>query len=190
MLDDSGARLVVAPGGLPAGVEGEDLPEVVDPRAEAQAVAARPAHAPAVPVDADGLAYVVYTSGSTGPPKGVAVTHRGIPNLVGWKQSRLGQRGDDRALQFASLSFDAAVEEVFGALLLGGTLVMAERDALMPGEPLRDTLRRERVSFATLPPSALAVLEPGDVPGLRVVVSAGEALPAAVAARWAGAVGP
>ncbi len=188
MLADSGAPLVVGYAPLPAGVADDDGARFVDARAEADAVAARPADAPRVAMDAENLAYVVYTSGSTGRPKGVAVTHRGIGNLVGWKTSRLGQRGDDRALQFASLSFDAAVEEVFGALLTGGTLVMADRDALMPGEPLRETLRRERVSFATLPPAALAVMEPGDLPDLRVVVSAGEALPAAVAARWAGAV--
>jgi amino acid adenylation domain-containing protein len=187
MLADSGARLVVAPGGLPASLRGIRQP-VVDLRDEAAEIAARSADAPALAADADRLAYVVYTSGSTGRPKGVAVTHRGVRNLAAWKQSRLGQRAGDRALQFASFSFDAAVEELFGALLTGSTLVMAERDALMPGEPLRQTLVRERVTFATLPPTALAVMEPAELPDLRVVVSAGDALPAAVAARWADAV--
>ncbi|HEX6037119.1 non-ribosomal peptide synthetase, partial [Longimicrobium sp.] len=188
MLADSGAGLVVCHGGLPASLREAGVPAVLDTRAEAEAIAALPETAPAVPSDVDHLAYVIYTSGSTGRPKGVAVTHRGVPGLAAWKRGRLGQRAGDRALQFASFSFDAAVEELFGALLTGSTLVMAERDALLPGEPLRDTLRRERVTFATLPPSALAVMDPADVPDLRVVVSAGEALPPAVAARWAGAV--
>ena len=186
MLEDSGARLVIVPGALPAGV---DLPGgMVDLRAEAAAIAARPASAPHISADPEQLAYVVYTSGSTGRPKGVAVAHRGVPALAAWKRARLGQGAHDRALQFASLSFDAAVEEVFGALLNGGTLVMAERDALIPGAPLRETLRREGVTFATLPPAVLALMDPADAPSLRVVVSAGEALPPAVAARWAGAV--
>jgi amino acid adenylation domain-containing protein/non-ribosomal peptide synthase protein (TIGR01720 family) len=188
MLADSGARLVVAHGPLPAGLAGADLPAVVDLRAEADAIAARPPEAPETAADADRLAYVVYTSGSTGRPKGVAVAHRGVPDLVRWKQARLGQRAGDRALQFASLAFDAAVEEVFGALLAGATLVLAPRDALLPGDALRDTLHRERVTFATLPPAALAVTDPAGLPELRVVVSAGEALPAPVAERWAAAV--
>ncbi|HST58816.1 MAG TPA: amino acid adenylation domain-containing protein [Longimicrobium sp.] len=188
MLADSGAALVVSHGALPAGVEDADLPRVVDLRADAEVIAASPAVAPAVATDVEHLAYVIYTSGSTGRPKGVSVPHRGVPNLASWKSTRLGQRAEDRALQFASLSFDAAVEELFGAWLNGGTLVMAPREALMPGEPLRETLRRERISFATLPPSVLAMMDPADFPDLRVVVSAGEALPAPVAARWAGAV--
>jgi amino acid adenylation domain-containing protein/non-ribosomal peptide synthase protein (TIGR01720 family) len=188
MLADSGARLVVAGGALPAGLRPADLPEIVDLRREASDVAARPSTDPGVPVDPAGLAYVIYTSGSTGRPKGVAVPHRGVPNLARWKRSRLGQRPGDRALQFASLSFDAAVEEVLGALLTGATLVMVGREAITPGDTLRETLRRERISFATLPPAALAVTEPDGLPDLRVVVSAGEALPAAVAARWACAV--
>ncbi len=193
MLADSGARLIVSHGALPAGLDAgrladADLPRVVDPMLDAERIAACPAVAPSVPADAESLAYVIYTSGSTGRPKGVAVPHRGVPNLASWKATRLGQRADDRALQFASLSFDAAVEELFGAWLIGGTLVMAPREALMPGEPLRETLRRERITFATLPPSVLAMLDPADFPDLRVVVSAGEALPASVAARWADAV--
>jgi amino acid adenylation domain-containing protein/non-ribosomal peptide synthase protein (TIGR01720 family) len=188
MLADSRARLVVAGGSLPAGLRPEELPGLVDLRGEADAVAARPPTDPGAAVDPSGLAYVIYTSGSTGRPKGVAVAHAGVANLVRWKRERLGQRPGDRALQFASLAFDAAVEEVLGALLAGSTLVMVERGALAPGDTLRETLRRERISFATLPPAALAVTDPGELPDLRVVVSAGEALPAAVAARWAGAV--
>ncbi|HEX2081841.1 MAG TPA: amino acid adenylation domain-containing protein, partial [Longimicrobium sp.] len=187
MLADAGVRLVIAPGALPGALDGA-VPAVVGLDAEAEDIAACPAWAPRVASHPDSLAYVVYTSGSTGRPKGVAVAHRGVPALAAWKHARLGQTAADRALQFASPSFDAAVEEVFGALLCGGTLVMAPREALLPGAPLRETLRRERVSFATLPPSVLALMDPADAPGLRVVVSAGEALPAAVAARWSGAV--
>ncbi|MBW3656228.1 MAG: AMP-binding protein, partial [Gemmatimonadetes bacterium] len=124
----------------------------------------------------------------TGRPKGVAVPHAGVANLARWKQARLGLRAGDRELQFASLSFDAAVHEVMGGLLTGVTVVMADRDAITPGDTLRETLRRERISFVTLPPVALAVTDPADLPDLRVVVSAGEALRATVAGQWARAV--
>ncbi|HEX6038060.1 non-ribosomal peptide synthetase, partial [Longimicrobium sp.] len=188
MLADSGARLLVADGPLPPGLDGDALPPVVDLRAEAEAIAARPASPPGGEVDADHPAYVIYTSGSTGRPKGVVVTHRGIPALAEWVHGRLGLRADDRVLQFASLSFDAAVHEILPALLAGATLVLADRAALAPGDALRETLRGGRVTFATLPPSVLAVMDPAELPALRVVVSAGEALPPAEAARWAGAV--
>ncbi|MDB4950669.1 MAG: tycC1, partial [Gemmatimonadetes bacterium] len=188
MLADSGARLLVSPGALPAALDGEGLPDVVDLRTAADAVAACPDRAPDVRVDTRNLAYVIYTSGSTGRPKGVAVTHHGVPNNALWSRTRAGLRADDRLLAFASFSFDAAVQELFGPLLSGAAVVLADRDALMPGPALRETLLRERVSFVTFPPSVLAVTDPDGLPDLRVVLSAGEALPPDVAARWAGAV--
>ena len=70
------------------------------------------------------LAYIMYTSGSTGEPKGVAVPHRGVVRLVrGADYARLGP--DETILQFAPLSFDASTFEIWGALLNGGRLVMA-----------------------------------------------------------------
>ncbi|MET0396201.1 MAG: amino acid adenylation domain-containing protein [Longimicrobiaceae bacterium] len=185
MLGDSGAQLVVAPGGLPRDLPQAGLPVVVEISREADEIAACPSGPPDIASDPAELAYVVYTSGSTGRPKGVAVPHHGVPNEAWWVHSRLGLRSGDRVLQFASFSFDAAVHELFGTLLTGATLVMAEHEALLPGEPLRDTLRRERISFVTLPPSVLAVLDPAGLPDLRVVVSAGEALAPGAAARWA-----
>jgi amino acid adenylation domain-containing protein len=188
MLADSGARLVVSPGGLPAGLAAADVPALVDVRAEAEAIGARPSTPPDVAADVEQLAYVIYTSGSTGRPKGVAVPHRGMANLAAWQVGRMALTCQDRVLQMASYSFDAAVADVFPALAAGAALVFAPREALMPGAALLETLRRERVTFATIPPSALAVMEPAGLPDLRVVLSAGEALPPHVAARWAGAV--
>ncbi|HSU14835.1 amino acid adenylation domain-containing protein, partial [Longimicrobium sp.] len=188
MLADSGARLLVTAGALPESLGGDGLPPVVDLRADAGAIAARPETAPRVCADPDILAYVIYTSGSTGRPKGVAVPHRGIGSEAWWNRSRCGLRAGDRVLQFASFSFDAAVHELFGALLAGATLVLATREALVPGDALRETVRRERITYATFPPSVLAVMDSAELPSLRVVLSAGEPLPAGVAARWAGAV--
>ncbi|WP_420130680.1 amino acid adenylation domain-containing protein [Longimicrobium sp.] len=187
MLADCGARLVVSPGPLPAALGGIGA-EVVDVRAEAAAIVARPATDPAVPCDADNLAYVIYTSGSTGRPKGVAVAHRGVPNLAHMQRSRMGVHAGDRVLQFAAFSFDVSAEEVFATLIIGACLVLAPRDELMPGPPLQDTLRRERISVCLLPPAALPLLSPQGLPELRALLMGGEALSAAAAARWAGVV--
>jgi amino acid adenylation domain-containing protein len=133
----------------------------------------------------ENLAYVIYTSGSTGRPKGVLLTHRGLVNLVA-AQVRLFAIGPDSAvLQFASFSFDASVSEIFTALLSGAQLHLAERADLIPGPDLERTVRERGITVATLAPTALAALDdPGRLPSLRTVVSAGEACPAPLAARW------
>ena len=184
MLEDCGARLVIAPAGIPSSVPAGLVADLLDPRAEAAAIAARPADAPCVAVDVESVAYVIYTSGSTGRPKGVMVAHRGVPNLARAQAARFGIEPGGRVLQFASFSFDASVSELFTALLTGATLVMGVRDELLPGPGLLDTLRRERVTVATLPASVLAALAPDALPDLRTVVSAGEAVDAAVVERW------
>jgi amino acid adenylation domain-containing protein len=183
MLADAGARTVVAPAGVPHGLAGL-VPDVLDMGAEAGAIGARPAEAPARVPHPEGAAYVIYTSGSTGTPKGVVVPHRCVPNLARAVTSGLGVGPGSRVLQFASFSFDAAVWEVFPTLLSGATLVLASRDDLLPGAGLIQTLRRERISLVTLPPSVLAVLPPEALPDLVTVVSAGEAMDTAVVERW------
>lgn len=76
------------------------------------------------PVAADNLAYVIYTSGSTGTPKGVLVQHRSLVNHSTSIIQRYGLQGSDRVLQFASLSFDVAAEEIFASWLTGATVVL------------------------------------------------------------------
>lgn len=77
----------------------------------------------------ENVAYVIYTSGSTGHPKGVMVEHRSIVNYVQGITGIVGLMPHDRVLQFASMSFDTAAEEIFPCLAIGGTLVL--RTAMM-----------------------------------------------------------
>ena len=130
-------------------------------------------------------AYVVYTSGSTGQPKGVVVTHAGIANLAAAHAERLAVTAHSRVLQFASLNFDASLWEVVMALVHGAALVIPPQDALS-GPPLRALLAEQRISHATLPPSVLATIDPGGDLWLETLVVAGEACPEALAARWSG----
>ena len=76
--------------------------------------------------DPRNLAYVIYTSGSTGRPKGVAVSHQSLVNHSLAVSAAYGLTTDDRVLQFASISFDVAAEEIFSALLSGTSILSSE----------------------------------------------------------------
>jgi amino acid adenylation domain-containing protein/non-ribosomal peptide synthase protein (TIGR01720 family) len=130
------------------------------------------------------LAYVIYTSGSTGKPKGTLLTHAGLANLSQAQQRLFGITSQDRVLQFASINFDASTWETAMALASGATLCLATTDELRPGAPLTRTLRDHGVTVATLPPVAVNLLSPDDLPTLRTLVVAGEACPPGMAQRW------
>jgi amino acid adenylation domain-containing protein len=133
----------------------------------------------------DDLAYVIYTSGSTGQPKGVLLEHRGLWN-VAREQQRLFRPGPgSRVLQFASLSFDAAVYDFVMALCSGASLHLASREAILPGLPLLETLKTEAITILTIPPSALSNLPLDPLPALKTLLVAGEACPPELVARWA-----
>jgi amino acid adenylation domain-containing protein len=96
-------------------------------------IGAQPDTRPPDSVTADNLAYIMYTSGSTGEPKGVAVTHRNVVRLVkGTDYARFD--ADEVFLQLAPLSFDASTFEIWGALLNGGRLAVAPPGAFSVDE--------------------------------------------------------
>ncbi|AKT42433.1 glycine adenylase [Chondromyces crocatus] len=132
----------------------------------------------------DQLAYVIYTSGSTGKPKGVMVEHEGVCNLARAQASLFSVGPESRILQFASLSFDASIWEIVMALATGARLTLTSRAASMPGPSLLQTLREQRITHVTLPPSALAVTPVAALPALRHLIVAGEVCPPSLAQRW------
>src|SRR5690242_7126192 len=71
------------------------------------------------------------------------------------------------------------------ALLSGATLHLETKDALLPGPSLIEVLRERRITVATLPPSALAILPDVELPALQTLITAGESCPANLVARWA-----
>ncbi|MGW6642429.1 amino acid adenylation domain-containing protein, partial [Streptomyces iakyrus] len=160
---------------------------LVDDLVVRAALAELPAKAPEGRVSGDALAYVIYTSGSTGRPKGVQVAHRGVVNLALAQARAFGVGEGDGVLQFAPFGFDAAVSEVAVTLAAGGRLVVATAEERGEPQALAGLVREKDVRVATLPPSLLAVLEPADLAGLRTLVTAGERLEEAAAARWRGA---
>lgn len=133
------------------------------------------------------LAYIIYTSGSTGTPKGVMVEHRGLLNLADASVELFGIAGQTRLVQFSSLSFDAAVWEIFTALVGGGTLVLGAREDMLPGRALAAFLARNHVNWICIPPSLLQSIQDSkaDLSCLDTVVAGAEACPLAVARAWA-----
>src|SRR5262249_53346278 len=179
MLGDAGAQVLITHSSLRPRLPAS-APRTLCLDAEAAALAALPATAPAVDLDPNHPAYVIYTSGSTGTPKAVVVTHGGIPNLAAVQIDRFAITSDARILQFASPSLEAGILEIATALSAGAAIILptAERS----GDGLARLIREQGVSHATLPPVLLADL-PADLP-LATLVVAGEACPAAEVGRW------
>ncbi|NLG49703.1 MAG: amino acid adenylation domain-containing protein, partial [Chloroflexi bacterium] len=99
----------------------------------------------------DNLAYVIYTSGSTGRPKGVMVSHRSVVNHNVAVAAKFALKAGDRMLQFASINFDGAVEEIFPTWLAGATLVLRPGGVLPGPSELMDLIATERLTVLDLP---------------------------------------
>ncbi|CAM2068454.1 Amino acid adenylation domain-containing protein [Sulfidibacter corallicola] len=103
------------------------------------------------PAQAENVAYVIYTSGTTGTPRGVSITRGGLAAFCRSARSLYGFTPSDRILQFASAGFDAAVEEIFGALTSGATLVLRDEDMIRSAAHFCEATRAHRISVLDLP---------------------------------------
>ncbi|WP_152978531.1 AMP-binding protein, partial [Pseudomonas corrugata] len=139
---------------------------------------------------ASDLAYVLYTSGSTGQPKGVMNEHGALMNRLYWMQDAFPIGPNDRVLQKTPYSFDVSVWEFFWPLITGATLVVARPDGHRDPAYLSQLIQQEQVTTLHFVPSMLRafVEEPSlvDCRSLRQVFASGEALPVDLVRRFMG----
>ncbi|MDC0773368.1 non-ribosomal peptide synthetase [Streptomyces sp. HD] len=182
MALDSGCTAVV---GRPSVIERMRLPDSLPVISLDESMVSGPATDRKVPLPKPGpddLAYVLYTSGSTGLPKGVAMPHRSLAGLVDWQRHRSGCGDGSRTLQFAPLSFDVSFQELFSTWASGGAVVLVENEVRGDPERLLDALSEHRIDRIFLPYVALhqlaryACAEERLCPTLKEVVTAGEQL--------------
>jgi amino acid adenylation domain-containing protein len=191
-LRRAGCRLVLTTPGCRAALDAAvaDLPGVTVVEVGAALTEPAPPGPPEVRIGPDHLAYLFFTSGSTGEPKGAMCEHAGMLNHVLAKVEDLGVDEATVVAQTATQCFDISLWQLVAALVVGGRTLLVEQDAVLDVPRLLDTVDDGQVSVLQVVPSYLeAVLShlerhPRPLPHLRVVSVTGEAVKAELVQRW------
>ncbi|WP_411818965.1 amino acid adenylation domain-containing protein [Hyphococcus formosus] len=184
MVDDCGAKIVLTQQSLTeTGPSGSFAFVVVEN--------VRPNAAERSPVRPNDLAYILYTSGSTGLPKGVAVEHKNVVNFLLSMAESPGFTANDKLLAVTTLSFDIAGLELFLPLITGGTVVIAERNDVLDGDQLKTLIAQNDINVMQATPSTWRLLlEAGWEGGQNFkALCGGEALPRDLAKNLSACVG-
>ncbi|MBM4255947.1 MAG: amino acid adenylation domain-containing protein [Deltaproteobacteria bacterium] len=138
-----------------------------------------------LPQGGNRLAYILFTSGSTGMPKGVEVEHRNVVRLLITARDLLGVSESDRYLATSTVGFDSSVAEMYLPMITGGAVILYDRSLVLGPRRLANEIRKHEVSVLMTGPSvwSVALAAVPDFPRLRIAISHGEALPRDLALR-------
>jgi len=181
MLEETQARVVVTQSGLVGKLPGERM-QILCLDVERERIESAGAENLGLASGGEGLAYILYTSGSTGQPKGIAIPQRAVLRLV-CDTDYVELSGERRIGQASNFAFDAITFEVWGALLHGACLVQVDRETLLSPQRLAARLRAGRIDTLFLTTALFnqaASSEPTAFASLRYLLFGGEA----VDARW------
>lgn len=203
MLQEAGAKYMLAVGGLnpeELGLEAASGLRVLSVDATQGEPISREAtwndkavHLPEV--DPEDAAYIFFTSGSTGVPKGVLGCHKGLSHCLAWQRATFAVGPQDRTSQLISLSFDAVLRDVFLPLTSGATLCLLDDNHSPGSADFWRWLTRERISVLHLVPSLAEfwithASETASLPNLRWLFFTGEPLNESLVRRWRSVLPP
>ena len=168
----------------------KDPPSDITPLFAQRDLAAYPATAPAYANSDGDVAHILFTSGSTGIPKGVTITHASVAHLLRWASPYFGIAHTDRISQHPPLRFDVSTFDVFGTLWAGAELHLVPPELNLLPHKLAQFIREARLTQWFSVPSVLNLMANFDVvcqddfPSLRRVLFAGEPLPTPTLIHW------
>ncbi|HVI47171.1 MAG TPA: amino acid adenylation domain-containing protein [Chitinophaga sp.] len=185
IIADTGANIILSNDTLvPALKAAAPLAEIIPADGGWSCVDSYPATALATRPSAEHLAYVIYTSGSTGQPKGVQAVHRSLVNLIYCQSRAYNIKKEERVLLLSNSSFDAAIEQIFFALLNGAALVLVTREILLDIHLFEQLLSEQQITHLEATNGFLVHVTPGRYNGLKRVISGGEQCQVALAEKW------
>jgi amino acid adenylation domain-containing protein len=182
MVRDAGVRVILGDGTRDAGVPVLELSPDLFEGDELETTGVLP----------ENLAYIMYTSGSTGVPKGVMITHAAIANTIAWMQDAYPLRESDVVAHKTSISFTDSIWELLWPPLAGARLVVIDENDTRFPRLLLQRLREHHVAVTQFVPAQMRLFldevnragDPDPLPDLRLIFNGGEALPASLARDW------
>lgn len=137
------------------------------------------------PCSPEQWAYMIYSSGTTGTPKGILVSHAGLCNLAGCQRQTFGVDHLSRYLFFLSVNFDASISDILVTLTSGATLVIEPLPQEELASRLYEVIEKRKVTHTDIPPSLLKMLDPNRCPDyLQTIIIGGEAADIDTVRRW------